>query len=164
VEVDIGLEVAALRRLTTAQLRHRFAAGFGEATAVNNKPWLIKRIAWRLQALAEGDLSERARRRAAELANDADLRLNPPRVKLAPVPLEPTGVAAPPDRRLPPPGTVLVRPYKGEHIQVQVLADGFAFNGAVYPSLSAVARAVTGTHCNGFHFFRRTLCRQGGRR
>jgi hypothetical protein len=39
--------------------------------------WLVKRIAWRMQALAEGDLSERARRRAAELANDADLRLSP---------------------------------------------------------------------------------------
>ena len=164
MELDIGLEVAALRRLTTAQLRRRFAEVFGEATAVNNKPWLIKRIAWRLQALAEGDLSERARRRAAELANDADLRLNPPRDKPVPVPLEPAGVPAPSHRRLPPPGTVLVRPYKGEHIQVQVLADGFAFNGAVYASLSAVARAVTGTHCNGFHFFCKALCGQGGGR
>jgi hypothetical protein len=164
VELDIGREVAALRRLTTAQLRKRFAEVFGEATAVNNKPWLIKRIAWRLQALAEGDLSQRARRRAEELANDADLRLNPPRDKPAPVPLKPAGVPVPPDPRLPPPGTVLVRPYKGEHIQVQVLADGFAFNGTVYPSLSAVARAVTGSHCNGFLFFRRSLCGPGGGR
>jgi hypothetical protein len=164
VELDIGLQVAALRRLTTRQLRQRFSELFGEATAVNNKPWLIKRIAWRLQALAEGDLSERARRRALELANDADLRLNPPRDKPAPVPVELAGVAAPPDRRLPPPGTVLVRPYKGQHIQVQVLADGFAFSGAVYASLSAVARAVTGTHCNGFHFFRKALCGQRGSR
>jgi hypothetical protein len=56
---------------------------FGEATRAGNKSWLIKRIAWRLQALAEGDLSERARQRAKELANDADLRLSPPWVSFA---------------------------------------------------------------------------------
>jgi hypothetical protein len=71
----------ALERLGVSALRQRYAETFGEATKVANKAWLIKRIAWRLQALAEGDLSERARRRAAELADDADLRLNPPRAK-----------------------------------------------------------------------------------
>ena len=161
---DIGHEIARLGQLTGHALRQRFAELFSEAPRTRNRAWLVKRIAWRLQALAEGDLSERARRRAAELANDADLRLNPPRDKPVPVPLEPAGVPAPSHRRLPPPGTVLVRPYKGEHIQVQVLADGFAFNGAVYASLSAVARAVTGTHCNGFHFFCKALCGQGGGR
>jgi hypothetical protein len=53
--------------------------GIGEIRSEVNKSWLIKRIAWRLQALAEGDLSERARQRAKELANDADLRLSPPK-------------------------------------------------------------------------------------
>src|SRR5262245_30573684 len=156
---NINQEVAALRRLSVGQLRQRFAEVFGEATAVGNKPWLVKRIAWRLQALAEGDLSERARRRAAELANDADLRLNPPRDKTAAAP-PPAGTPAPHDPRLPPPGSLLTRPYKGRQLQVQVLADGFAFEGRVYRSLSAVAKAVTGSHCNGFLFFRLTT--QGG--
>jgi hypothetical protein len=71
--------MAALQRLGAGQLRQRYAELFGETTNANNKAWLLKRIAWRLQALAEGDLSERARQRAAELACDADLRLNPPR-------------------------------------------------------------------------------------
>jgi hypothetical protein len=75
----IGAEVAAVRRLTTAELRRRFAELFGEPTHATNKPWLIRRIAWCLQALVEGDLSERARQRAAELVNDADLRIVPPR-------------------------------------------------------------------------------------
>jgi hypothetical protein len=44
------------------QLRQRFAELFGEATQASNRTWLVKHIAWRLQALAEGDLSERARR------------------------------------------------------------------------------------------------------
>ncbi|MFN4260887.1 MAG: DUF2924 domain-containing protein [Gemmataceae bacterium] len=80
MDLNIGKELAALQRLTVKELRHRYAEVFGEPTNANNRAWLVKRIAWRLQALAEGDLSERAHRRAAELASDADLRMNPPRV------------------------------------------------------------------------------------
>jgi hypothetical protein len=75
--MNLAQELAALPRLTVADLRCRYVQVFGEETRVGNKAWLVKRIAWRLQALAEGDLSERARQRAAELANDADLRLSP---------------------------------------------------------------------------------------
>jgi hypothetical protein len=157
VELNIVNEVAALQRMTVGQLRQRFADVFGEATAASNRTWLVKRIAWRLQALAEGDLSQRARRRAAELVRDADLRMNPPRSKASTPPAEPANVPAPVDHRLPPPGTILTRPYKGQLLQVQVLTDGFAFAGHVYSSLSAVAKAITGSHCNGFHFFRATL-------
>jgi hypothetical protein len=89
VEVNIVQEVAGLERLSVGQLRQRFAELFGEATLASNRIWLIKRIAWRMQALAEGDLSERARRRAAELARDADLRLNPPRSASIPPPPQP---------------------------------------------------------------------------
>ena len=163
MELNIVNEVAALQRLTVGQLRQRFAEVFGEATHASNRTWLVKRIAWRLQALAEGDLSERARRRAAELARDADLRLNPPRSKTTPTPPlpEPISVPAPVDHRLPPPGTLLTRPYKGQLVQVQVLTDGFAYAGRVYPSLSAVAKAITGSHCNGFLFFRGALANNG---
>jgi hypothetical protein len=157
VELNILNEVATLQRLTVGQLRQRFAEVFGEATAASNRIWLVKRIAWRLQALAEGDLSERARRRAAELARDADLRLNPPRSQAPPPPPQPATLPAPVDHRLPPPGTILTRPYKEQLVQVQVLTDGFAYAGHVFPSLSAVAKAITGSHCNGYHFFRNTL-------
>src|SRR5262249_5313889 len=116
------------------------------------------RIAYRLQVLAEGDLSERARRRAAELANDADLRLIPPRERngAAVVAEECTAVVElpiQPDNRLPPPGTMLTRDYKGVSVQVQVLPKGFLYQDQVYKSLSAVAKAITGSHCNGFAFF-----------
>jgi hypothetical protein len=159
VEVNIVNEVAALQRMTIGQLRQRFADLFGEATAASNRTWLIKRVAWRMQALAEGDLSQRARQRAAELARDADLRLNPPHGKATTTtpPPEPVRAPAPVDPRLPPPGTLLTRPYKGQLLQVQVLTDGFAYGGRVYASLSAVAKVITGSHCNGFLFFRNTL-------
>jgi hypothetical protein len=163
VEINIVNEVAALRRLSIAQLRQRFAELFGEATNASNRTWLTKRILWRMQALAEGDLSERARQRAAELARDADLRLNAPHNKTTtpstPTP-QPDSIAAPIDQRLPPPGTILTRPYKGLLIQVQVLTEGFAYAGRIYPSLSAVAKNITGSHTNGFHFFRNTLNNQ----
>jgi hypothetical protein len=162
VELNIANEVAALERLSVGQLRQRFAELFGETTKASNRTWLVKRIAWRMQALAEGDLSERARRRAEELARDADLRLNPPQNKATTTapPAETISVPAPIDQRLPPPGTILTRPYKGQLVQVQVLTEGFAYGGRVYPSLSAVAKAITGSHCNGYHFFRNTLNNQ----
>ena len=81
--LNVAKEVATLQRMTVRELRIRYADVFGEETKAGNKPWLIKRIAWRLQSLEEGDLSERARQRAAELANDADVRLSPPKPKSA---------------------------------------------------------------------------------
>jgi hypothetical protein len=101
VEVNIVQEVASLERLSLSQLRQRFIELFGEATQASNRTWLVKRIAWRMQALAEGDLSERARRRAAELAHDADLRLHPHQRKATPKPSpEPVSVPAAVDLRV----------------------------------------------------------------
>lgn len=51
------------------------------------------------------------------------------------------------------PGTVLARQYKGRTITVTVLEDGFEYAGEVFRTLSAVAKAVTGSHWNGYHFF-----------
>jgi hypothetical protein len=165
--MNLAQDIAALSTLSVSQLRQRYAEIFGETTNAGHKGWLVKRIAWRLQALAEGDLSERARQRAAELANDADLRLNPPKLRSTPTCVDATtdqpGVAHPvpeaPDRRLPPPGGIIQRLYKGQQIQVTVLQSGFAYGGQVFASLSAVAKAITGSHCNGFLFFRRALTR-----
>jgi hypothetical protein len=156
MSLNVGREVAALSRMTVKQLCARYAEVFGEGTNGRNKAWLVKRIAWRLQANAEGGLSERARRRAAELADDADIRMNPPRPKTGQVETEETPVRVlrfQADDRLPPPGSVIARKYKGEVIQVKVLADGFEYEGDVHASLSAVAKAITGNHCNGFLFF-----------
>jgi Protein of unknown function (DUF2924) len=164
MELNVHKEVAAMQRLGAKQLRTRYAEVFGETTVANNKVWLIRRIAWRLQALAEGDLSERARRRAEELANDADLRLSPPRPRRADTPPREAvpAVDLRRDGRLPPPGSVLARVYRGETLLVRVLADGFEFEGTVHASLSAVAKAITGSHCNGFLFFR--IAGKGGDR
>ena len=59
----------------------------------------------------------------------------------------------PADDRRPRPGTILTRRYKGRTLQVEVLEHGFALEGKTYRSLSAVAKAVTGSHCSGHFFF-----------
>jgi hypothetical protein len=154
--LNLAKEVAALQPMTPKQLRDKYAEVFGEVSNGDNR---TRRIAWRLQAQAEGDLSERARERTAELARDADIRVIPPALRVAPD-LSDAGqsrtrdVRFEADDRLPPPGTVITREYKGQSIQVKVLPGGFEYAGEVYGSLSAVAKAITGSHCNGFHFFR----------
>src|ERR1700726_2555438 len=133
MDLNVGNERALLGRMNIQELRARYAELFGETTRAHHRTWLVKRILWRFQALAEGDLSERARQRAAELACDADLRLTPPRFgkpgqpRLAATPPRPAQAAnsfvAPParDPRLPLPGSLLTRSYQGLSIEVKVL-------------------------------------------
>jgi hypothetical protein len=141
----IPKQIAALERMTVGQLQRRYAEVFGEAARSGNKRWLFRRIAWRIQALAEGDLATRAIERSRELARglarDADLRLRPPP---APPPTLRAGaatthLAVQRDERVPPPGTILTRPFKGREHRVTVLPNGFEHDGEVYRSLSAVA-------------------------
>ena len=58
--VSTNPDLAALETMTVAELRERYVRLFGETTTSHNRLWLLHRIAWRMQALAEGDLSQRA--------------------------------------------------------------------------------------------------------
>ena len=152
----VGIEIAALKRMTVTELRKKHAEVFGEPTRSGHKDYLVKRIVWRIQANAEGDISQRARRRAEELANDADLRTHAPRTKPdngRPGITTRATVAFDHDPRVPMPGSILTRRYKNRDIIVRVLPKGFEFEGEIYRSLSGVAKAVSGKHWNGYHFF-----------
>ena len=72
----IRSEIERLRTLKIPALQLRYREVFGEDTEVANHAHLLRRIGWKLQAISEGDLTDRARSRAAELIADADLRLN----------------------------------------------------------------------------------------
>src|SRR5580658_5683679 len=101
-------EIEGLRRLTVGGLREKYREVFGEESRSNHKDFLFRRIAWRLQANAEVGLSERAKRRALEIANDADLRISAPKSE----PGDRTGVGivgGGRDARLPAAGTLLTR-------------------------------------------------------
>ena len=152
--LNIEKELAALRRMTVNQLQEKWLEVFGEPTSGRHKQWLIKRIAWRMQANAYGGLSERALQRARELANDADLRLMPPRSK--PVDTRKTVRAVPASFSDGSPlllGMAIERIYKGQIIRVIARENGFEFEGELYRSLSAIAKHITGKHWNGYHFF-----------
>jgi len=90
--LNVGKIVLAMKCMTVGQLRKKYAEVFGEETQSRHKDYLLRRIAWRLQADAEGDLSERARRRALELAQKSDVRLTAPKKKFS-APPERTRVA-----------------------------------------------------------------------
>jgi len=153
-------EIDNLRKLKKATLRAKYREIFGLETRSSKKQFLFRRIAWRLQARAEGDLSERARRRAAEIADDSEVRLRAPRDFVTG--LSPESPVRGPRRRpqrdwrLPHAGMILTRQYHGQQIVVHVAPDGFEFQGRHYRSLSAIAREVTGTRWNGLAFFRLT--------
>src|SRR5207237_10296423 len=124
------------QRMDVPALKRKYAEVWREPPRSPNRAFLIKRIIWRMQALAEGSLSERALQRAKELANEADLRLTPPRTNAqAPetvtVAMKQTGTLTP--------GTLLTRQYRDKLIQVEVTTNGFEFEGERYRSLSAIA-------------------------
>lgn len=157
--IDVRAELDAMQEMTATQLRAKYAELFGERSRSGNRAWLLRRCAWRVQSLAEGGLSQRAKRRAKQLARDQDIRVIPPAgATLSPIDRPADAVRPAPrrgarDRRLPMPGDQLTRKYKGHLYTVDVLDDGFDYDGRFYRSLSAVAAAITGSHWNGFKFF-----------
>src|SRR5688572_3778714 len=120
--LDIDREVSLMQAMSVDRLRAKFAEVFGEQTRSRHKEYLIKRIAWRMQANVEGGLSERALQRAMELANLADLRLTAPRQPRDAAERTVTvATSARPNTELLP-GTMLKRQYKGRTLHVMVLA------------------------------------------
>jgi hypothetical protein len=158
VDNAVLMQIESLRRAPVAALRDKYREVFQEETRSRHREHLFRRVAWRIQALAEGDLSARARNRAHEIARDADLRqLAPPdfftvagqRVQTT----RGSRNGGEQDSLLPLPGAVLSRKFKGRTILVEALAKGFRYENRYYASLSAIAVAITGTRWNGLAFF-----------
>ena len=169
MDTAVLMEIEHLRRATLDDLRSRFRELFDEPTRCRHREHLFRRIAWRLQALAEGDLTERALTRARQIDRDADLRKVAPRdfLRIDGEPVQTTPSSRngrPADSRLPLPGVVLNRKWKGRTILVEVLADGFRYENRHYSSLSAIAVAITGTRWNGLAFFGLTRPATGKRK
>ena len=140
---SVIVQIEELRKLTIAALRVKYFEVLGEESRSANRGFLFRRIAYRLQARAEGDLSERARRRALEIADDSDLRLRVSKMIFSDdaqrkSEAEPHRASRPRDSRLPVPGTVLTRQFENRRIVVTVLEDGFEYQSRRYRSLSAI--------------------------
>src|ERR1700751_2348450 len=125
----VARAIDELQSLTIPLLKKRYRELFDEEAKSSNKQFLFRRIAWRLQANAEGGLSERARQRAAEIADDRDLRLRAPKAFLEEQSSTAWGADRRPQRdwRLPSPGTLLTRRVGNRQVVVKVLDDGFEY-------------------------------------
>jgi len=147
-------QIAALKDASVEELqqKHKELLGGQEATS-DNKVYLIRRIAYRLQELEYGGLSEKAQKRLDELitlhdpVNNKAMR---PKISME-TDTRKKNVGR--DRRLPIPGSVIFREYRGKRIEAKVLENGFEYNGKTYKTLTAIAEEVTGAHWNGYLFF-----------
>jgi hypothetical protein len=129
---SIAAQVAALPKTPTPELKQMWRELFDKEPPGFSRNYLISRLAYRIQELAHGGLKPATRARLDALA-DALARK---RVVNGPVV-----------------GTQLIREWRGIEHMVTVLADGFEWEGRRYKSLSAVARAISGTRWNGWAFF-----------
>lgn len=132
-------QVAALPEKSTAELKQMWRDLYDREPPPYNKPFLVKRLAYRIQELAYGGLSARAEAKLNELVEEEDRRVKGK---------QPIGRN---DRPIV--GTRLIREWQGVEHCATVLEDGFEYQGRRYKSLSAIARAITGTRWGGPMFF-----------
>ena len=132
-------QLAVLPEKTLPELKQLWRDLYDREPPSGNKPFLIKRLAYRIQELAYGGLSARAEANLNVLIEEEDRRVKGlPSLRKGDRPIA---------------GTRLIRQWQGVEHCVTVLDDGFEYQGARYRSLSAIARAITGTRWNGPLFF-----------
>ena len=143
-------EIMALKNATAEKLLKRYKELYGEDATGTHKTYLWRKIAYKLQEQKHGSLSAKARGKLKALIEEFDpinnkaLRPDKPAMHQQ-LPTK--------DKRLPIPGTVITKEYKGANYQVKVLEKGFEYNGKIYKTLSAIAKEITGAHWNGYLFF-----------
>ncbi len=152
---DVPSQLAALETMNVGALAERYRELYGEPTRSRNKDYLKKRLAWRIQELAEGGLAPGAvaliNKFGDQMPERWRMRTTRPAATENEGPLLP--MVEPRDPRLPPPGTVLRRIFEGVTHEVSVCDEGFEYDGTRYKALSAIAQRITGTRWNGFLFF-----------
>jgi len=152
---DISEEIHALKNTTLLEIQKRYNKLFSVTEApCANKPYLIKKIAYRLQEIANGELSDETKTQIIEFIEKYD-PINNKALRPQVVSAGKSVVSIPfmRDKRLPIPGSVIHKKYKGQDIHVKVLDKGFEYKDKYYRSLSAIAFELTGAHWNGFSFF-----------
>jgi len=155
MEENISEEIQGLRSATLPKIQKRYNELFNVAEApCANKPYLIKKIAYKLQEMASGGLSDETKMQIIDLIEKYD-PINNKALRPQVISAGKNVVSIPfmRDKRLPIPGTVIYKKYKDQDVHVKVLDKGFEYKDKYYRSLSAVAFELTGAHWNGFSFF-----------
>jgi hypothetical protein len=138
-DASVVAQLTALRKMSVVELKQRWEALFGTPAPNNSRSYLEVRLGNRIQELMLGGLSRDTRRVLDLLVKELEGKN--------------TRKAIMTDPRKPIPGTRLLREWDGAEHSVTVLRDGFDWQGRKFKSLSAVARAITGTQWNGYRFF-----------
>ncbi len=160
----LAARIARIGQMPPRKLRQTYRHAFGRATTSGNRAWLVRAISNRLREIEESHQRPRALAMAQAVAKDlgceeAFARYLQTLPAVIPLPRPPEEAFEPPpasrarDPRIPPAGTVLVRHFGDRDYRVTVTDDGFMLGKHRYRSLSAVAKAITGKHWNGFLFF-----------
>jgi Protein of unknown function (DUF2924) len=132
-------QVAALKAMPTPELKQRWRELFDTPPPPYNRRFLESRLAYRIQELAYGGLKPETVKRLEALGEQLDggnIVVRRTRADDRPIA-----------------GTRLIREWQGVEQTVTVLHDGYEWQGRPYRSLSAIARAITGTRWNGWVFF-----------
>lgn len=143
-------EIMALKNAPAEELLKRYKELYGEDAAGTHKTYLWRKIAYKLQEQDRGSLSAKAKDRLKTLIEEYDPINNK---ALRPDKLIVSQEASVKDKRLPIPGTVITKEYKGANYRIKVLEKSFEYNGKIYKTLSAIAKEITGAHWNGYLFF-----------
>ena len=150
----IYTKIADLKHKTIPELQKEFEALFdGQKASSDNKVYLIRRIAYRLQELEYGGLSQKAQNRLKELVALYDPVNNKAIRPKVSVETQARTKTRGRDTRLPIPGTMITKDYRGKKHQVKILEKGFEYEGKIYKHLTAIADKITGAHWNGYNFF-----------
>ena len=136
---DVLRRLAALQTAPTSDLKQQWRELFGREPPAFNRAYLQSRLAYRVQELAYGGLKPETVARLEALGE----KLDGGNIALRRIRADDRLIA----------GTRLIREYQGVEHAVTVLVDGFEYEGRPYRSLSAIARAITGTRWNGWTFF-----------
>ena len=146
MDTVILTEILALKNASIEELNTKYTELYeGKAAPNINRVELWKKIAYKIQEREYGKLSDDAIVAKNNLIDEHD----PINQKT----MRSSGSTASRDRRIPVPGTVITKDYKGTHIQVKVLDKGFEYNSKVYKTIGAVVQAITGAHWSGYLFF-----------
>ena len=134
-------QIGALQRMSVSDLQAEWIRLYGEPTRSRNRQFLFRRLAWRIQELQHGGLSDVAKDRIDELAPEFTRARTP-----AVTPTNASDALRPRrDPRLPSPGTLITKTYKSRELRVVVREEGLELDGTMYPTATALAKAVTGS-------------------
>ena len=149
--LDILNQIMILKEMKKEDLLTKYSEVFGcKGSKINNAEYLRKKISYRIQEIAYGELSDAVQTRLEQLITLYDPINNRLLRKMNG---NESGVKIKRDRRLPIPGSIITKIYKGIVIKVKVLEKGFEYEGKTYRTLNQVANVLTGNHWNGYLFF-----------